>query len=121
MIMVKLWAYLQKHSCLCKRYFSHCPEAVADFLEAEMKLSNGLFASALDADSATPEAAREEGGYYTWTGAELDNLELEQRTLFNDYFDITPYSAWEGKYILRTNSLAFHCKNGAYLMPKVYD
>ncbi|MEL0108489.1 MAG: thioredoxin domain-containing protein [Cryomorphaceae bacterium] len=94
-----------------KGTFLTAAEAVANFLEAEMKLSNGLFASALDADSATPEAAREEGGYYTWTSAELDSLELEQRAQFNDYFDITPYSAWEGKYILhRTNSLDFHCK-----------
>ncbi|HCP41529.1 MAG TPA: hypothetical protein DIT65_07020 [Cryomorphaceae bacterium] len=94
-----------------KTIFYTAATSVAQFLESEMKLSNGLYASALDADSTTPEHAREEGGYYTWTSIELDNLELEERTLFNDYFDITPYSAREGKYILhRTHGLDFHCK-----------
>ena len=80
-----------------KGTFLTAAEAVANFLEAEMKLLNGLFASALDADSATPEATREEGAT-TLGPRQSRQSRTEQRTRFNDYFDITPYSAWEGVY-----------------------
>ena len=70
------------------------------WLENQMKLENGMYASALDADSPTPENEREEGGYYTWTEAELDALQLPDYSLFKAYFDIDTYTAWEGKYIL---------------------
>ena len=74
--------------------------SIGSFLENEMRLDCGLFASAIDADSPTPQNPKEEGGYYTWSGDELNALSLPNRRFFNDYFNITPYSGWEGKYIL---------------------
>ncbi len=86
--------------------FIQTARSISEFLEGEMKLDSGLFASALDADSPTPESPREEGGYYTWSTKELEFANIQERSKFNDYFDITPYSAWEGKYILhRTEPL----------------
>ena len=86
--------------------FIQTARSISGFLEREMKLSSGLFASALDADSPTPESPREEGGYYTWSAEELESANIQERSKFNEYFDITPYSAWEGKYILhRTEPL----------------
>lgn len=86
--------------------FLETARSISKFLEGEMKLDSGLFASALDADSPTPESSREEGGYYTWSTEELESIAIKERSKFNEYFDITPYSAWEGKYILhRTISI----------------
>jgi uncharacterized protein YyaL (SSP411 family) len=59
-----------------------------------------LYATALDADSATSENPREEGGYYTWRIDELEDLALPHFEAFKWYFDISEHSAWEGKYIL---------------------
>jgi hypothetical protein len=86
--------------------FLETAQGISKFIDEEMMLSIGLFASALDADSPTPESPREEGGYYTWSTQELESANIQERSKFNEYFDITPYSAWEGKYILhRTTSL----------------
>ncbi|MAZ96155.1 MAG: hypothetical protein CMP53_01380 [Flavobacteriales bacterium] len=74
--------------------------SIGDFLKNEMLLDCGLFASAIDADSPTPQNQKEEGGYYTWSADELNALSIPNRTFFNNYFDITPHSSWEGKYIL---------------------
>ena len=65
-----------------------------------MLLDCGLFASAIDADSPTPENQKEEGGYYTWSVDELNTLSIPNRDFFNDYYDITPHSSLEGKYVL---------------------
>ena len=70
------------------------------WLQREMKLDSGLYAAALDADSATSENPREEGGYYTWRIDELEDLALPHFEAFKWYFDISEHSAWEGKYIL---------------------
>lgn len=70
------------------------------WLQREMKLDSGLYAAALDADSATSENPREEGGYYTWRIDELEDLSLPHFEAFKWYFDISEHSAWEGKYIL---------------------
>lgn len=85
--------------------FTRVIETTSSWLVNEMKLSNGLYAAALDADSPTPEEPREEGGYYTWTLEELASLDLQNFNLFKAYFDIYTHTAWEGKYILhRTQS-----------------
>jgi len=70
------------------------------FLQKYMALPNGLFGAALDADSPTPDSAREEGGFYTWSKEELDTEKLWEQEHFREYFDLGPHSAWEGKYIL---------------------
>ena len=58
-----------------------------------MLLDCGLFASAIDADSPTPQNQKEEGGYYTWSADELNALSIPNRDFFNDYYDITPILA----------------------------
>ena len=78
-------------------------QTIADtvaWLQKEMQLDNGLYAAAVDADSATPENTREEGGYYTWRMEELEGIGLANFDAFQWYFDITEHGSWEGKYIL---------------------
>lgn len=43
----------------------------ADFLVRELRTPEGGFASALDADSDTPDGGHAEGAYYVWTPAQL--------------------------------------------------
>lgn len=78
-------------------------QTIADtvaWLQKEMQLDNGLYAAAVDADSATPENSREEGGYYTYRIEDLEGMELPYFDVFKWYFDITEHGSWEGKYIL---------------------
>lgn len=85
--------------------FLETAEKIGQFLVEQMLLDNGLYASALDADSAKGEEARVEGGFYTWTKEELDQLPIEHRELFNAYFDINEHSTWEGAYILHRSEV----------------
>lgn len=101
--------FAQAFRCSQKPIFLKTAQSIAGFLEDQMKLDNGLYASALDADSSTPESPREEGGYYTWSARELGDINIQDRDKFNDYFDITPHSAWEGKYILHRRESIENC------------
>ena len=89
-------AYRNDHQDLYAQTISQ----TVSWLQREMKLDSGLYAAALDADSATSENLREEGGYYTWRIDELEDLALPHFEAFKWYFDISEHSAWEGKYIL---------------------
>lgn len=64
------------------------------WLEREMMVQDG-FASALDADSDG-----EEGKFYIWDEAEIDQILGKDAELFKTTFDVTPAGNWEGKIIL---------------------
>jgi uncharacterized protein YyaL (SSP411 family) len=66
-----------------------------DWVEREMMTSGGGFASSLDADSE-----HEEGKFYVWTAAEVDELLGPRAALFKQHYDVTPAGNWEGKTIL---------------------
>jgi len=61
----------------------------------EMVAEGGGFASTLDADSEG-----EEGKFYVWTAAEIDDLLGPDAGRFKDAYDVTPEGNWEGKSIL---------------------
>ncbi len=66
------------------------------FLQREMVSSEGLFYSALDADSDG-----EEGKYYGWSREELEDILEGDFDLFADYYNINSTGIWEhNKYIL---------------------
>ncbi len=95
-----LGLYARASRATKNKLFLDTAHSIGKFLENEMLLDCGLFASAIDADSPTPQNQKEEGGYYTWCADELNALSIPNRDFFNDYYDITPHSSWEGKYIL---------------------
>ena len=110
--LLGLFASAQRHRP--SKHYAAVLLQTKSFLEHWMQLNNGLFGAALDADSATPESIREEGGFYTWTQEELQDLDLWDTPLFKAYFDLGPNAKWEGKYILhRTQSdLEFSQEHG---------
>ena len=61
----------------------------------EMRTGEGAFASALDADSEG-----EEGKFYVWNEAEIDELLGADAAYFKAVYDVTPGGNWEGKTIL---------------------
>ena len=95
-----LGLYARASRATKNKLFLDTAHSIGKFLENEMLLDCGLFASAIDADSPTPQNQKEEGGYYTWSVDELNTLSIPNRDFFNDYYDITPHSSWEGKYVL---------------------
>lgn len=82
--------------------YLRCIEHTMSYLEREMKSDEGLWYSALDADSEG-----EEGKYYVWTEEELRaNISEENWDIFKTVYNINPRGLWEhGNYILlRTKS-----------------
>ncbi|MGY5849038.1 thioredoxin domain-containing protein [Salegentibacter sp. F14] len=72
-----------------------------EFIKEELTAPDYAFYSALDADSLNEKGKLEEGAFYTWTKAELENLLQEDFSLFSAYFNINNYGKWEkDRYVL---------------------
>jgi hypothetical protein len=68
----------------------------------EMRQGEGGFSSSLDADSE-----HEEGKFYVWSQAEIDDALGDRSARFKQFYDVTPGGNWEGKTILnRLHALA---------------
>ncbi len=65
------------------------------WVSREMVTPEGGIASSLDADSE-----HEEGKFYVWSEAEIDQVLGERATLFKRFYDVTPEGNWEEKNIL---------------------
>jgi uncharacterized protein len=75
-------------------YAERVAETVA-WLEREMTMPEGGFASSLDADSD-----HEEGKFYVWSEAEIDAVLGARAALFKRAYDVTSGGNWEGHNIL---------------------
>jgi len=87
------------------------------WLEREMLIAGGGFASSLDADSE-----HEEGKFYVWSEAEIDAALGADAAVFKKFYDVTPQGNWEGHTILNrlhhpaladaeTEALLARCRN----------
>jgi hypothetical protein len=66
------------------------------WLKREMRTSNGAFAASLDADSEG-----EEGKFYVWTPAQLEQvLSPADAEFFATHYDVSPAGNFEGRSIL---------------------
>ena len=74
-------------------------EETAGWVLREMTAEGGGFASTLDADSEG-----EEGKFYVWTAAEIDEVLGDDAKPFKKAYDVTPTGNWEGKTILHRNN-----------------
>ncbi|MGC0051809.1 thioredoxin domain-containing protein [Brucella pituitosa] len=70
-------------------------EEIIEWLVREMRLPNGSFASSLDADSEA-----EEGKFYIFSEAEIDNVLGDQASDFKNYYGVKPAGNFEGSNIL---------------------
>ncbi|PQZ48911.1 thioredoxin domain-containing protein [Ochrobactrum sp. MYb15] len=70
-------------------------EEIIEWLVREMRLPNGGFASSLDADSEG-----EEGKFYIFSEAEIDNVLGDQASDFKNYYGVKPAGNFESNNIL---------------------
>ena len=71
------------------------------FISNELTSPEGLFYSAIDADSKDSQGQSKEGEFYVWKKEELENLLHEDYTLFKNYYNVNNYGYWENdNYVL---------------------
>ena len=70
-------------------------EEIIEWLVREMRLPDGSFASSLDADSEG-----EEGKFYIFSEAEIDNVLGDQASDFKNYYGVKPAGNFESSNIL---------------------
>jgi|LakMenEpi03Aug12_release.lakeMendotaPanAssembly.Ray.scaffolds.fasta_scaffold06880_5 uncharacterized protein YyaL (SSP411 family) len=78
-----------------KRRYLQVIEETLDFVEAELGEGNGLYYSALDADSEGTE-----GKFYTWSSEEVDEVLGQDAGWFKTFYQVVPEGNWEGVNIL---------------------
>jgi hypothetical protein len=69
------------------------------WVSREMVTPEGGFASSLDADSE-----HEEGKFYVWSEAEIDDMLGDRAGLFKRFYDVTTEGNWEEKNILNRSN-----------------
>jgi uncharacterized protein len=75
--------------------FRTAAEGIVAWLEREMAMPEGAFASSLDADSEGVE-----GRFYVWSLAEIEEVLGADASLFCRLYDVTAEGNWEGTNIL---------------------
>jgi uncharacterized protein YyaL (SSP411 family) len=75
--------------------FRDAAEGIVTWLEREMVMPDGAFASSLDADSEG-----EEGLFYVWSLDEVRQILGDDADLFARVYDVTAEGNWEGRTIL---------------------
>jgi uncharacterized protein YyaL (SSP411 family) len=98
--------YSDAYKCSGKEMYRKVVYKIHAFIDAELSAPNGLFYSALDADSEG-----EEGKYYVWKQKELKDLLAEDEPVFSLCYSVDAYGNWEhGNNILyKTRSLEEIC------------
>ncbi|MBS1933750.1 MAG: thioredoxin domain-containing protein, partial [Bacteroidetes bacterium] len=79
-----------------KELYKEVITGTMEFICRELCFERCAFYSSLDADSEG-----EEGRYYVWAKAEIDEILQEDSALFCNFYNITDKGNWEGKNILR--------------------
>ena len=82
--------YAEGYQCLKFEPFKTVVTETIDWIFREMQAKNGLFFSALDADSEGVE-----GKFYVWDKGEFDEILGEDAALMADYYNVTDKGNWE--------------------------
>lgn len=82
--------YAEAYQCLKFKPFVQVIVDTIDWTFREMSADNGLFFSALDADSEGVE-----GKFYVWDKLKFDAIVGEDAVLLAEYFDVTEDGNWE--------------------------
>ena len=87
--------YLHAYQVTQEPLYRRIVEETLDFIIRELRHEDGGFYSSYDADSEG-----EEGKFYTWSAAEIDEHLGDDAEMFKLYYDVTPKGNWEGSNIL---------------------
>lgn len=84
-----------------KEWYKETVYQTLNFVSRELTDKNGAFYASLDADSYNELNESEEGAYYYWKEAELQEILGKDFDLFRTYYNITDYGQWENdNYVL---------------------
>jgi uncharacterized protein YyaL (SSP411 family) len=98
-----IMAYLEGYQVTGDKNFERIVRETLRYVERDMTSLEGAFYSATDADSLTPGGQREEGYFFTWTPAEIENALGEDRaTVVKRYYSVGFFGNFEGRSILNT-------------------
>ncbi|MBI2026668.1 MAG: thioredoxin domain-containing protein [Deltaproteobacteria bacterium] len=96
-------AYLESYQLTQNDEFRQVAEDILHYIRQDMTSPQGVFYSATDADSVTPEGHREEGYYFTWTPKDLKGaLSRDELSLITPYYDVIENGNFEGRSIFNT-------------------
>ncbi len=91
-----LQAYAQGYAVTGEQAYAYAAQKTATYLMRDMQMAHGGYASAEDADSEG-----EEGKFYVWSYAELQNvLTTDELALLEAHYGVTPEGNFEGSTIL---------------------
>lgn len=91
-----LSTYSEAHQIAPNPRYTHIVAQTCDWLMREMRLADGSFAAALDADSEG-----EEGKFYTWEAAEFADIAGADTSFALQYFQMSNTPDLDGKYVLQ--------------------
>ncbi|MEW6721174.1 MAG: thioredoxin domain-containing protein [Thermodesulfobacteriota bacterium] len=98
-------AYLEGYQAAGRSDFARVARETLRFIERDMTSPEGAFYSATDADSPADGGPRQEGAFFTWTPAELDEaLGPERARIVSRYYGVTGSGNFEGRSILHVSS-----------------
>jgi uncharacterized protein YyaL (SSP411 family) len=93
-------AYLEAAQVTGRADYKAVARETLDYVAREMTHKHGGFFSATDADSMTPEGHSEEGWFFTWTPAELEEaLGQDAAKHFAAFYGVTQRGNFEGRNI----------------------
>jgi uncharacterized protein YyaL (SSP411 family) len=96
--------YLEAAQLTGRADFAAISQSILDFVLREMTASEGVFYSALDADSLTDEGETQEGWFYTWTPAEIESaLDADLARTANAYYGVTARGNDAGRNVLHVS------------------
>jgi len=91
-------------------------EKTLNFVNRSLKNPENGFYSALDADSLNENQHLEEGAFYVWKKAELQDLLQDDFELFSQVFNINEFGFWEhDNYVLIQNESLEHISKQNHL------
>jgi uncharacterized protein YyaL (SSP411 family) len=97
-------AYLEGWQVTGDEQFAEIVREILRYVGRDMTAPGGAFYSATDADSLTPAGHSEEGWFFTWTPAELEEvLGAETARLVSLRFGVTSAGNFEGRNILNVS------------------
>ncbi|MGK4566937.1 thioredoxin domain-containing protein [Flavobacterium sp. 3HN19-14] len=96
--------YSDAYKLTKNQLYKEVVEKTLDFIERELSNDEGGFFCALDADSLNAENHLEEGAFYVWKKAALQQLIKDDFSLFSEVFNINDFGYWEEEnYVLIQN------------------
>lgn len=95
--------YCEAYQVTKNQDFLKVAAETADFVLAELTSPEGIFYSALDADSAG-----EEGKYYVWTEAEFKEILVQNSAIIGEFYGLNGPGYWEEDQNILVRSLPLH-------------